>query len=493
MSSERQAVRQAVIDIGSNAIRLVVYAGAARAPMPIYNEKGRVSLGDSLASGGLIDAGHMDEALATIARMHMLARSMDVDSLRVIATAATREASNGHELVERADALGIRIQVIDGATEACLAGLGIVSDHPDAEGYVGDLGGGSLELARIAGGEIGERISLPFGTLRIGAMVGQSPKEIAQRLKKALAEGRLTDSFPIDHGLPFFLVGGSWRALARLHIHVSQFPLAVLSNYAMPPGAPAELLPLALDRKALIDGKTVPMARVDALPGAAALLTGIVRLLKPSTLITSTSGVREGLLFDRLSSTERKLDPLVEAARYEGARLARFRFHGDALADWIGPLFADQGEDLARLRRVACLLADTAWNMTPEYRSDVALTLALDGAWPGATARDRALLAAALIATHTSKTNSTDFLERLAPPDQLQAAQCWGLAIRVAQRLDGGTGTALADSRLHAKGDMLELRLVGPSERLQSESLTRRLQKLGEAMGYASTSVVAGS
>jgi exopolyphosphatase / guanosine-5'-triphosphate,3'-diphosphate pyrophosphatase len=490
MKGESPTFRQAVIDIGSNAIRLVVYAGAERAPMPIYNEKSRVSLGTCLAGSGRIDEAAMAQAIAAIARFHTLARAMDVDNLRVVATAATREASNGRELVERAGALGIRVEILGGMTEAYVAGLGIISEHPHADGYVWDLGGGSLELARISGGEIGARISLPFGTLRIGAMAEQSPKDIAQSLKKALNDAGVAESFPIDTGLPFFLVGGSWRALARLHIHISEFPLAVLSNYVMPPESPAELLPLAKDRKGLIEGKVVPSSRIDSLPGAAALLTGIVKLLKPSKLITSTSGVREGLLFDRLSAEQRKLDPLVEAARYEGSRLARFRFHGDALADWIAGLFAHQGFEMARLRRVACLLADTAWNMTPEYRSDVALTLALDGAWPGATTEDRAILAAALIAVHESKSGPFPLLERLAPPGKLQASLCWGLAIRLTQRLDGGTGTALAESKLSVEGGRLSLHLSGQSEWLQSESLVRRLQKLGDAMGHSSTQII---
>lgn len=481
-------VRQAVIDIGSNAIRLVVYAGAGRAPMPIYNEKARVSLGACLANGGRIDSATMDAAVAAIARLHTLARAMDVDTLRVVATAATREAKNGRELVDRADALGIRVEILDGMAEAYVAGLGIVSEHPQADGYVGDLGGGSLELARLSAGRIGARVSLPFGTLRIGAMVSQSPKEISQAIKAALPE-----EFPIDADLPFFLVGGSWRALARLHIHVSQFPLAVLSNYSMPPTAPAELLPVSQDRRYLLDNKAVPSARIDAIPGATALLTGIVRLLKPSVLVTSTSGLREGLLYDRLSEADRRLDPLVEAARHEGARLARFRFHGDALADWIDPLFAEEGAKLARLRRVACLLSDTAWNMTPEYRADVALTLALDGSWPGATTEDRAILASALIAVHNSKRSPADLLYRLAPDEDLKRAQCWGLAIRLAQRLDGGTGTALADTVLALVDDTLILRLMRLAERLQTESLARRLQRLGDAMGVVKTRIVVGS
>jgi exopolyphosphatase / guanosine-5'-triphosphate,3'-diphosphate pyrophosphatase len=473
-------VRQAVIDIGSNSIRLVVYAGALRAPMPIYNEKSRVSLGACLARGGVIDADTMDRALAAIARFHALGRAMDVDNLRVVATAATREAANGAELVARAETMGIRIEIIDGMTEAALAGMGIISEHPDADGYVGDLGGGSLELARISKGEIGARISLPFGTLKLAEMAELSGKELAQQIKSMLP-----GDFEIEKDLPFFMVGGSWRAVARLHIHVSEFPLSVLSNYTMSPTVPAELIDMSRDREMLLADKVVPSARVDSLPGAIILLSAVVRLLKPSSLVTSISGLREGLLFDRLPLSERRRDPFVEAARHEGSRLARFRFHGDALADWIAPVFADEGEGFDRLRRIACLLADTAWNVTPEYRGDVAVSLALDGNWPGAATEDRAILAAALLAVHDSKRSLIDLLDRLAPAESLAAARHWGMAIRLAHRLDGGTGAALGDTRLTRHPDRLELHLMGSGKRLRSNSVERRVHGLATAMGLS--------
>ena len=486
------SVRQAVIDIGSNAIRLVVYAGAKRAPIPIYNEKSRAGLGACLANSRTIDAATMDQAVAAIVRFHTLARGMDVETLRVVATAAVREATNGQELVARTAAMGIRVEILDGVTEAYIAGLGILSEHSDGDGYVGDLGGGSLELARIFKGEIGARLSLPFGSLRISGMVGQTPKDISTAIKKAIENSGHAGNFPIDRDLPFYLVGGSWRALARLHIHVSEFPLAILSNYVMPPTTPAELLPMTQDRKYLADNKLVPSVRIDTLAGATALLSGIVRLLKPSALIASTSGLREGLLFDMLSKDERMRDPFVEAARFEGARLARFRFHGAALAEWTAAIFASQGPEMARLRLIACLLADTAWNMTPEYRGDVALTLALDGSWPGATTEDRAILAAALVAVYDSKRSPLELLDRLASPEKTKQAHNWGLAIRLAQRLDGCTGAALADAKLLTNGGTLELHLEGIAERLQSDSVARRLQRLGDAMGFAATRVITG-
>ena len=485
-----RAVRQAVIDIGSNTIRLVVYAGWPRAPLPIYNEKSRVKLGACLAGNGEIDKTTMKKALAALARFETLARTMQVNSLRVVATAATREAKNGHELVEKAAALGINVEVLDGDAEATAAGYGVLSDNPLANGYVGDLGGGSLELIRISDGKLGARVSLPLGTLRHDILTGKSPKQITQMLRNDIAKTMGKRAFPMETGLPFYMIGGSWRSFARLHMHATGYPLTILSNYEMPPETPETLTPLVQDRDALIQSNVVAAGRIAELPGAAALLGGIVGLLKPRKLVTSIYGLREGLLYEQLTPAERKQDPLIASARFEGERLGRFPFHGDALADWIAPVFAGQSAHDARLCRAACLLSDSVWNVNPEYRADHALGLALDGSWPGVSASDRAVIAAALWTVHAGKRTLPEMLPALAKPGALAQAVIWGLAIRLAHRLDGGTGGALADSRIDGDGATLKLHLRGSAVRLQSNSVLRRLQALGEALGHAQAEII---
>ena len=485
-----RAVRQAVIDIGSNTIRLVVYAGWPRAPLPIYNEKSRVKLGACLAGNGEIDKTTMKKALAALARFETLARTMQVNSLRVVATAATREAKNGHELVEKAAALGINVEVLDGDAEATAAGYGVLSDNPLANGYVGDLGGGSLELIRISDGKLGARVSLPLGTLRHDILTGKSPKQITQMLRNDIAKTMGKRAFPMETGLPFYMIGGSWRSFARLHMHATGYPLTILSNYEMLPEVPETLAPLVQDRDALMQSNVVAAGRIAELPGAAALLGGIVGLLKPRKLVTSIYGLREGLLYEQLTPAERKQDPLIASARFEGERLGRFPFHGDALADWIAPVFAGQSAHDARLCRAACLLSDSVWNVNPEYRADHALGLALDGSWPGVSASDRAVIAAALWTVHAGKRTLPEMLPALAKPGALAQAVIWGLAIRLAHRLDGGTGGALADSRIDGDGATLKLHLRGSAIRLQSNSVLRRLQALGEALGHAQAEII---
>jgi exopolyphosphatase/guanosine-5'-triphosphate,3'-diphosphate pyrophosphatase len=280
-----RSTRKAVIDIGSNTIRLVVYDGLPRAPMPIYNEKSRVALGACLAGDGVINSATMKKALAALGRFETLARAMKVDTLRVVATAATREAKNGQQLVEGAAALGIRVEVLDGETEATAAGLGVISDNPHANGYVGDLGGGSLELIRVADGKLHERVSLPLGTLRQEALKGKTTKQITQMLRQEIAVLKGEDGFPYEPNLPFYMIGGSWRSFARLHMHDAGYPLTILSNYQIPPDAPTRLMPLINDEAALAQTKVIASARMAALPGATALLAAVVRLLEPRELL----------------------------------------------------------------------------------------------------------------------------------------------------------------------------------------------------------------
>lgn len=483
--------RRAVIDIGSNTIRLVVYAGSARSPVPIFNEKNRIGLGACLIGNGVIDEKTMSAALRALARFHAIAQGMEINELRIVATAATREAKNGHELIARAAEIGIPIEVLDGNAEARASGLGIISEFPGANGYVGDLGGGSLELIRIRDGNLDDAISVPLGTLRHRVLKNKSAKQIAQLIRDELDKAVGKKGFPIETDLPFYMIGGSWRAFARLHIEHSHYPLAILSHYQMPPSAPADLTSLVSDPGRLAQQHVVPSARLGSLPGSTALLGGIARLFKSSSLVTSIHGLREGLLFDTLDEQTKALDPLLAAARFEGGRLGRFNDHGDALADWLGQLFADKLGNLDRLCRAACLLSDSVWQVNPEYRAEDAMKIALDGNWPGVSASDRALIAMALFAAHAGNASAPEILTQLTSKGALETAMQWGLAIRLAQRLDGGTGKALASAQLMRKRGTLTLLLSGDAQALVSDGVERRLVHLATAIGCSDAILLA--
>jgi exopolyphosphatase/guanosine-5'-triphosphate,3'-diphosphate pyrophosphatase len=472
----------AIVDIGSNSVRLVVYAGAPRIPSVIFNEKVLAGLGAGLERTGRLDPAAQQRAIAALKRFRLLIDQMGVRRTRVVATAAARDAENGPAFLDEIRALGFEPEVISGEMEGVLAGEGVLSGIPAADGVVGDLGGGSLELAEVGGGKVGKSLSLPIGVLRIGEPTGKTDERVRRTLARALAESGMIRS---GRGRPFYLVGGSWRALARLDIVSTGYPLPITHQYRMASGRPAELRKLikSLDRT---DPKGIPAltaTRIPTLPAAKLVLSAIAEELRPSELIVSSFGIREGLLFHGLTPAERRLDPLVEAAREAGRGLSRFGEHGDLLDRWIAPIFDDPPER-ARLRLAACLLADVAWQAHPDFRAERGLEMALHGNWVGVDACGRVMMAQALFSNFGGGKGLPDgAVSSLCPPQDLERASLWGLAMRLGQRLSGGLAQSLARTALSCDAGLLRLALPRGEEALYGETVDRRLKRLAAALG----------
>lgn len=474
--------RIAIIDIGSNSVRLVVYQGPVRLPAILFNEKVMAGLGRSLSETGAIESASLKLACAALQRFARLAREMQVSELRTVATAAVRDASNGHELIAAARRYGLEVELLAGEEEAMASGFGVLSGIPEADGVVGDLGGGSLELVRVVAGTVTDRVSFPLGVLRLGAIRAQGKGVLDRTVGKLIAETGWTGR---GKDLPFYLVGGSWRALAKLDMHLSAYPLPVVHQYALSLARIAELNRKLADlTKAEL--KTIPdlsSARLPTLGNASALLGSVLKHLGSSGTVVSAYGLREGLLFQRLSGKERLQDPLIVAARDEGRRLGRFPEHGDLLDRWIAPLFADEPANMARLRHAACLLADVGWRANPEFRDERGMEIGLHGNWVGVDAMGRALIAQALYASLGGKMNSPEPLGRLAGPEALRRAKLWGLAMRLGQRLSGGVAAPLQRSRLAIADGSLVLRLPADDEPLYGDTVARRHKALAAAFG----------
>lgn len=477
-----QSQRTAIIDIGSNSIRLVVYDGAARLPAILFNEKVLAGLGRSLAETGAIGDDALVLATTALARFSSLAREMEVDSLRTVATAAVRDASNGDRLLDIARALGLKVELLSGEAEALAAGYGVLSGIPDADGIVGDLGGGSLELVRVVAGTVTDRVSFPLGVLRLEAIRSQGKGVLDKTVAKLLEQAGWSRR---GEGLPFYLVGGSWRALARLDMHLTGYPLPVIHEYAMPASTITRLQrTIAQMGKSRI--RSVPnlsSGRVGTLDHAAALLGALIKHLGSSETVASAFGLREGLLYGDLTMDERRADPLIVAARDEARRSGRFPEHGDLLDAWIAPLFGDEDVSLTRLRHAACLLADVGWRANPEFRAERGMEIALHGNWVGIDARGRAALAQALFTSLGGGLESPAPVGQLASPEELERARLWGLAMRLGQRLSGGVAGPLRRSRVAIEGEMLQLHLGEDDAALYGEAVEKRHRALAGALG----------
>ena len=480
MSAQPTTGRTAIIDIGSNSVRLVVYDGPRRIPFILFNEKVMAGLGASLARTGAIEPEAMERGLRAIGRFAHLCRSMKVAEIRCVATAAVRDATNGPDFIARAKDMGLTVELLTGAQEAIGAAMGVLSGIPGADGIVGDLGGGSLELARVRGGAVEQTISLPLGVLRLPQIRAKGPRALERSVAKMLDKAGWTP----EPGLPFYMVGGSWRALARFDMQLTHFPLPVVHQYDMTATRAEQLTRIVshVDKARLKQIPAMTGSRVPTLPDAAALLSVVVRQLKSSRLVVSAYGLREGLLYEALPPDIREHDPLLVAAEAEGEAQARFRGHGDRIDRWIAPLFTDDDASARRIRRAACLLADVSWRANPDFRAERGVEIALHSNWVGIDAAERAMLGQALCSHFGGGVAPLPALERIARPDRLQRAILWGLAIRLAQRMSGGVEAPLAVSRLERHDDRIDLYLRAEDADLYGEAVERRLRHLAQAM-----------
>jgi exopolyphosphatase/guanosine-5'-triphosphate,3'-diphosphate pyrophosphatase len=482
LRTSKQAVhRSAVIDIGSNSVRLVVYEGPARAPAVIFNEKVAAGLGRGLAIDGRIASEDAMRGLMALRRYALLAKHMEVKNLQCVATAAVRDAENGPEFIATAAEAGLKIRLLSGEEEAEAAGYGVLSAIPDAHGIAVDLGGGSLELAEVANGQVGRRASFPLGVLRLPALRQEGQQAFERAVRKMLRTAGWPDGMT---GLPLYLVGGSWRALSRLDLELTQDPLAVLDQHSLPRAALRRLV-RATNRLTFEELRAIPgMAsnRAAALPDAAALLAALVNILDVPEMTVSSSGLREGLLYQALDAETRAQDPLIVAAEFEGRRLARFAPHGRAITEWITPLFTGEAPADSRVRLAASLLSDVAWSANPDFRAERGTEIGLHGNWRGIDIPGRILLARALHAGFGGADSDFPDMGPLVSAERLARARQWGLAIRLAQRLTGGVEAPLKASHIKLVDGKLRLSLDKGWHHLAGESVDRRLRSLAQAL-----------
>jgi len=304
----------AVIDIGSNSVRLVAYEGLTRSLTPIFNEKVLAGLGREVQSTGLLAPDAVDKALGALRRFRRLCETIRVKRVLAIATAACRDADNGPAFIAEAEQIcGTSIDVLSGKREAMLSALGVVSGFYRANGIVGDLGGGSLELIDVQGRRIKAGATLPLGGLALQDISKKSLKYAEKVVSREL--GRLP-TLKIGAQRTFFAVGGTWRALARLHMWQTGYPLHVTHGYSIPAKEMLEFARLVrrVDANTLSKIEVVADARRPLLAYAAIVLEQLVRKARPKQVVFSALGVREGLLYELLNEEEQKKDALIAAA-----------------------------------------------------------------------------------------------------------------------------------------------------------------------------------
>ena len=476
-----------VVDIGSSSVRLVIYDGASRAPVAMFNESVFCGLGRDLDRAGRLSPEAMGAALRAITRFGRLARGMGVRRLSLIATAAVRDAVNGPDFAGQVlRACGEPVTVLTGEEEARLSALGVVAAIPDADGIVGDLGGGSLELVEIRGGAPRRHATLPLGVLRLAARHAADRDRALDRIERAVAEVAWLRRV---EGRTFYPVGGAWRAVARLHMAHAAHPLHMIDGYAMSASDMRGIVDLLASQSPLSLHRVPGIARRrrDSLPLAGDLMGAVLDATAARRIVFSAQGLREGFLFDRLSARERTLDPVVAAAEALAAREARFGIGGRALFDWIAPLFEGRREGRRRLRLVACHLADIGWREHPDYRAIQTFNRLLRFPFAGLGHEARAFLAFVAFIRYGGDPAAPEVrpVHRLMSGRTPRRGETVGQALRLAFRVSGGAGAILARARLRVADDRLHLDLPDDGSAPLDDMLQRHFDALVAASGLA--------
>ena len=484
----------AVVDIGSNSIRLVVYERLCRAPIALFNEKSVCALGKGVAMTGKLGREEVDSALHALRRFAHIAKALRAGDMEYVATEAVRRADNGHEFLAEAErAAGRRILVLSGRDEAHAASMGVAYSFHQPAGVVGDLGGGSVDLSVVAPSGPGDTYgSLPIGTLPITRMLMEDRAATAEFIDTRLA------SVPwlagAASGRSFYVVGGGWRALARIRLSMTDTPLKVVHDYRL---AADEAITLGrsivgLDAEELRTMPGMPGRRVDTARAAALLLERVVRRLEPDRVVFSAFGLREGRAFSRLTPEELALDPLLAGARDFGRSRSRLPEIGAAMGNWTASLFAGETLDQRRLRLAVCEVSDSAWREHPAFRAREAFYRLAQYPFIGIDHPERAFLAYAVFIRYEGSPDDLfirPLLSLLTEPD-CRRAELLGATLQLGYRISAAVPDLLETSWLKISGDELRLHLPAPDAAPDPEILKPRLRAVAKGLGLGRTKVL---
>jgi exopolyphosphatase / guanosine-5'-triphosphate,3'-diphosphate pyrophosphatase len=479
----------AVVDIGSNSVRLVAYEGLTRAPTPIFNEKVLAGLARNVATTGLLPTDGVKDALAALRRFRGLADVLKVQNLYALATAAARDAKNGPEFLEEARRiLGCDIDLISGPREAHLSAHGVISGIHEPDGLAGDLGGGSLELVSIHGKRVGSGASLKLGGIALQDASGGSIKKAEKIVKEAFKPIR---QFDAGQGRDFYAVGGTWRALAKLHMQSSGYPLQVMHGYAVLAAEMLEFSRMAqrVAATALPHIDQISSARRPLIAFGALLMEEIIRTAKPGRIVFSAFGVREGLLYELLSANEQQEDALLAGARELNLVRSRSPQHGEELCGWTDRLMrvleVDETEDEIRLRHAACLLSDVGWRAHPDYRAELSYNMIAHAALAGVDHPGRVYMALSVYFRHMGLSDMELPVQArsIAPSRLLERAKILGAAMRIAYIMTAAMAGVLPAVVVERRGGKVFFGMPRQFENLVGDRIASRARTLSRLTG----------
>ena len=472
----------AVIDIGSNSIRLVIYASGGRYPFPLFNERSNCRLGEGLGVDSILQPERISVALAALSRFAGIMKSMGVVTIHAVATAAVRRARNAGEFTAPAQAiLGQPISVLSQIEEAHYVARGLTLNIPEATGLVADLGGGSLEIVALENGQARQSTSFNFGHLSTVD---------ADEIDRAMAGEPWLSATPQTR---IYGVGGSFRALGLAYIEQTGYPLPVLHGLRMPADEAGNMLSAFCRDDPDLSG--VPLGRQKTMPTAALIMRSLLRRSHAERLVVSGTSIRDGLIADLELDSGDSADFLLVVCQEISRASHRFAGVPAALVALLRPLFqsrvdhtADEvGRDRRRFDRLleaACFLSDMCWNEHEDVRGGLGARRVLGLPVNCVTHKERVWLATAIyhryVGRKTNKSRPPELSVLLSRRRRAEATII-GLGLRFALTFSGGAAQNLEQIRLSNDGAVLTLHVGAGCAALVDSHAMRRFQQLAQS------------
>ena len=494
-----QNTRQlAVIDIGSNSVRLVIYDIFGSHFTPVYNEKVLAGLGRDLRETGCLSEKGKRMCREALMRFSHIIAARDLPAPLVGATAALRVAEDAPDFVASIlEETGLDISPISGEEEARLAALGLLSSNDRRRGIGADLGGASLELVRIdaslkkTGAKV-QGVSLPLGPFdAIGGNLSElTPADYKARISDLDAALAKVPGY-LDGEDILYLVGGAWRNLAAIHQHRIGYPMRTLQGYRLTAETAKDLAHWAwtegLDEA--LNWPGMRRARAETLPYAGLMLERLLKRFSPKSVVISMAGLREGLVWNMLPESVKNRDALIDGCRDFARGFVQAEHFGPPLYRFLSPLLPalscgfGESED-ARLLQAVCHLAGLGKNLHPDHRAELVFEDALYAPVSGLSHEARVFLSLSLFRTYTAKRKPpvAGLIDNLLTPEQRHTAACIGEAIRLAIVVTGRTPSLLSEFELEVKGDELHLTSSPERQAMMTQQVNYRLVKLAKLL-----------
>jgi exopolyphosphatase/guanosine-5'-triphosphate,3'-diphosphate pyrophosphatase len=455
----REAV--AVIDIGSNSGRVIVYRHEAGGHLHILaGSRAPLRLVRDLDDAGAIAPEALERVFEALVDFRAVARGSGVSRFVAAGTSALRDASNGPAFIQRVRReLGIRIRLLSGVEEARYGFLGAVGGLPVENGVQFDLGGGSLQVARFHGRRLLGATSVPLGALRVSDAFLRTDPPTTREIRRLREHGRAILSeaglAPLASGEGLVGTGGTLRNIARVDQRASGYPISRLHGYRLSRrhlrDVTAQLLRQRLKKRARTPGLNPD--RRDSVVGGGLVVEVLMDVLGAGEVLVSGQGVREGLAMSLATDTLRKpgevrRDSLAAlAVRFAGWSEERARRRETAARTLHETLERWPSPELAEALQQAAWILDIGRTVDFFERHEHVADLVLETDLGGFTHRQVALLSALLRSAGDEDARPRSYAPVLGRADRAaleQAAVVLAVADEITERCPPGSPVSVS-------------------------------------------------